>query len=120
MKSYPIAPVPAPRMTKSDKWRFPRRPRVQRYFDFRDAVRKLGVKLPIPYKVIFWVPMPKSWSKKKKAEWCGQPHMNKPDKDNLEKALLDSLYEDDSIVWSGWVEKRWAMTGHITVESLQI
>lgn len=117
MKSYPITPVPAPRMTRSDKWR--KRPCVMRYFAFRDKVRELGIVLPIPYKVTFWMPMPPSWSKKKRDEWHGKPHMNRPDKDNLEKALLDSLYEDDAEVWSGWVEKRWAHDGYITVEKIE-
>lgn len=116
MKSYPITPVAAPRMMRSDKWK--KRKCVLQYRAFRDEVRLRRVTLPVPYKVTFWMPMPLSWSAKKRSEWAGKPHMNKPDKDNLEKALLDSIYKDDSVVWSGWVEKRWAETGAITVENL--
>ena len=40
-------------------------------------------------------------------------HINKPDRDNLEKAVLDcmtkgGLLKDDSIVCSGSIEKKWA------------
>ena len=46
--------------------------------------------------------VPKSYSKKKRAELIGTPHTKKPDTDNICKALLDPLndiaYEDDSQV----------------------
>jgi Holliday junction resolvase RusA-like endonuclease len=42
--------------------------------------------------------MPNSWSKKKKAEFNGKPHQQKPDLDNLIKAFKDALCEDDSYV----------------------
>jgi Holliday junction resolvase RusA-like endonuclease len=62
--------------------------------------------------------MPKSWSKAKKDEMRGGPHQQTPDKDNLEKAILDSLYENDSHVWDGWVTKLWADEGAIEVEEI--
>jgi Holliday junction resolvase RusA-like endonuclease len=47
-------------------------------------------------------------SKKKRTALVGQPHIKKPDIDNLEKAVLDSMsgavLRDDCIVW--WVEKK--------------
>lgn len=47
-----------------------------------------------------------------KAERWGQPHTHKPDKDNLEKAVLDALkgivFTDDSRVASGSTAKWWA------------
>lgn len=46
--------------------------------------------------------MPKSWSKKKRAELDGKPMMQKPDCDNAAKAILDALnglvYNDDKQV----------------------
>lgn len=113
---YNILPVPAPRMTRSDKWN--QRPCVMAYRHFRDTVREQGVVLPIPYKVTFHLPMPSSWSEKKKRAMEGQPHQSKPDKDNLEKALLDALYENDSHIWSGWAEKRWSRMPGIQVEAI--
>ncbi len=115
---YPILPVPAPRMTRSDKWK--QRKCVMAYRHFRDKVREAGIVLPVPYKVTFNLPMPSSWSEKKRKAMEGQPHTSKPDKDNLEKALLDALYENDSHVWSGWVEKRWARIPSIKIETLSV
>lgn len=117
MKTYPIEPVAAPRMTARDKWK--RRPCVLQYYAFRDEVRARGVKLDSPCKVTFFISMPQSWSKRKKADFAGRPHINTPDIDNLLKALLDSVFKDadDAHIWSVWPEKRWAETGHITVEN---
>lgn len=117
---YTITPVPAPRMTKRDKWLMPRRPSVQRYFDFAERVRKCINELPQPCKVTFYIEMPKSWSKKKKAMMNGKPHLSKPDQGNLQKALEDAVYykRDDSHIWSVWVEKRWSETPHIAIEQI--
>lgn len=114
MKSYAIAPVPAPRMTRSDKWK--KRPCVMRYFAFRDEVKKAGVELQSPCKITFYIPMPPSWSQRKQKDFNGKPHMNKPDGDNLLKALLDSVFDDDAHMWAVSFEKRWSEAGSITVE----
>lgn len=45
----------------------------------------------------------------------GKPHQQKPDKDNLEKALLDAIFDDDSRIWDGRVSKVWGATGMIRV-----
>lgn len=116
MAVYYIDPVPKPRMTVSDKWK--KRPCVERYWAYKDLLRTFDIQLPVPYKITFYLPMPKSWSKKKKDEHFGQPHLQKPDKDNLEKALLDGLLDEDSHVWSGWAEKRWAFAGSIEIEPI--
>lgn len=34
-------------------------------------------------------------------------HRAKPDRDNIDKALLDALFNDDSGIASGLIEKRW-------------
>ncbi len=59
--------------------------------------------------------MPKSWSQKKRTQLNGQAHQQKPDKDNLEKALLDAIFDDDSRVWDGRVTKLWGEKGQIIV-----
>lgn len=50
----------------------------------------------------FRIPIPQSYSKKKKAELEWTPHNKKPDLDNLVKAVLDALngvaFEDDSLI----------------------
>jgi len=63
--------------------------------------------------------MPKSWGKRKKASMCGKPHQQKPDIDNLLKALFDAVYDDDSKIWQvGGVMKLWDYEGSITIHGL--
>lgn len=113
---YPVTPVPKPRMTQRDKWA--KRPAVVRYWSFCDKVRLLGCELPEQgAHVTFNVPMPKSWSKKRRQMMLGQPHQQRPDIDNFEKGLLDALYDDDSCVWDIRSTKLWAEVGHITIKS---
>ena len=113
-KTYKITPVAKPRMTQSDRWK--KRPCVMKYWAFKDLVRLAGIKLPEGGShVIFHMPMPKSWSKKKRAEMDGKPHKLKIDIDNLTKALLDAIFNDDKIVWNIWVTKLWSYSGKIEV-----
>jgi Holliday junction resolvase RusA-like endonuclease len=100
-------------MTRKDRWA--KRPVVQEYFTFRDEVQARRVKLPIPSKVIFWMPMPPSWSKEKQRGHDGSAHEQTPDIDNLLKALLEALFHEDKIVWSVWPEKRWSSRPGIEV-----
>ena len=114
MKKYPIIPCPKPRMTRSDKWK--KRPCVMRYRAFADEVRLRGVSIDQSGShVIFTMLMPASWSKAKIAAHEGQPHTQKPDLDNLIKALFDALYSDDSHIWRFSAEKRWGTSSSITV-----
>lgn len=118
IREYLITPMGKPRMTRSDKWK--QRPEVLRYRAFKDEVRLNKVSLPERgYHITFVIPMPKSWSKKKKAEMNGKPHQQKPDKDNLEKALLDAIFEDDCRIWDGRVSKVWGETGKIIIKELE-
>lgn len=115
---YDIKPCPKPRMTQSDRWK--KRPCVLRYFEFKDKVRELDITIPESnFHVIFWIEMPKSWSKKKKKEMAGNPHQQRPDKDNLEKSLFDAILDEDCRVWDSRTTKRWS-TGapHITIEEI--
>jgi len=112
---YDITPVPAPRMTQSDRWK--KRPCVMRYFAFRDEVRLKKVKFENGDSINFFMPMPKSWSKKKKKEMHGKYHTQTPDIDNLLKALMDSVYEDDSHIHSiGGLHKIWSHSGMIQIQ----
>ena len=115
---YEIKPVPKPRMTRRDKWR--KRPCVVRYHAFKDQVRVSGIKLPDGGAwILFKVPMPKSWSLKKKAEMLGTPCRSVPDVDNYLKALLDACYLDDSCVWDIRVTKQWATEGAIEIREIE-
>ncbi|NWC66026.1 RusA family crossover junction endodeoxyribonuclease [Cedecea sp. P7760] len=118
MKVYNILPMGKPRMTRADKWK--KRLEVLRYRAFCDEVRLNQIELPeCGYHVIFVLPMPPSWSKKKQAEYDGKPHQSRPDKDNLEKALLDALFGEDSHIWDGRVSKIWGTTGKIIIREAE-
>ncbi|MEL4014370.1 RusA family crossover junction endodeoxyribonuclease [Dryocola clanedunensis] len=117
MKTYPIAPLGKPRMTRADRWK--KRPEVMRYRAFCDEVRLHNVQLPESgFHVTFIIPMPPSWSKKKRQQYDGQPHQSKPDMDNLMKALMDAIYEDDAHIWDGHITKRWGETGQIIIQEV--
>lgn len=112
-------PIGKPRMTRADKWR--RRPCVLAYRSWADKARYAlraaspdalfaeGV-LPAGLYDVSWVAyvaMPDSWSKKKKAALRGKLHFGKPDRDNIDKAILDALFPDDRGVTSGALHKFW-------------
>jgi Holliday junction resolvase RusA-like endonuclease len=60
--------------------------------------------------------MPASWSVKKRDKFRGTPHRQKPDLDNLTKALLDAaLPKTDAEIWSLSAFKVWADEGSIEV-----
>jgi Holliday junction resolvase RusA-like endonuclease len=112
---YPIVPMAAPRMTVRDKWK--KRPVVLAYWAFRDELRLRQVKIPIPCQIIFQMPMPQSWSGRKRKEMHWAPHTVRPDCDNLIKAVLDAILAQDGHVWSISAEKRWSMTPGIRIEA---
>lgn len=112
-----IDPVAKPRQTRSDVWK--QRPAVMRYRAFADELRlKHPHQLPERVSIVFWLPMPKSWSKKEKINMCYAAHQQKPDIDNLAKSVFDALLEDDSIIYRCLLEKRWAKEGAIEIDSL--
>ena len=112
---YEIVPLGKPRMTQRDRWA--KRPAVMRYRAFCDLVRANHVDIrPAGNDITFVLPMPKSWSKKKKASMEGRPHQQTPDIDNILKALLDAVHEDDAHIWQISARKIWGVTGKITVE----
>jgi Holliday junction resolvase RusA-like endonuclease len=118
MPKYIITPVGKPRMTRSDKWK--QRPPVIRYRMFCDEARLHEIRVPESgAHITFVLPMPQSWSKKKRVAMDGQPHQQKPDLDNLTKSLLDALFEDDSHIWDTRTSKLWGETGMIVIEHIK-
>ena len=107
-----IEPMGKPRMTKRDKWK--ERPCVMRYRAWSDELRLKAGTVPDGAYGLDWcvfIEMPKSWSKKKKEEMRGKEHQVKPDRDNIDKAILDCLFKDDErddcIIAVGELEKFW-------------
>ena len=118
MPTYNITPVAKPRQTQRDKWA--QRPAVMRYRKFCDRIRYARVQLyPCGLHVTFIIPMPDSWSKRKRQEMDGQPHQQRPDVDNFGKAILDAVYGEDSHVWDVRFTKLWGQQGQIIIERIE-
>lgn len=115
---YLITPVPKPRMTQRDKWL--KRPCVLEYWRFRDQCRSRRLKLPCEgAHITFILPMPGSWSQKKKIEMEGKKHESNPDVDNLLKGLADAVYKNDSCIWDIRITKIWGYEGKIVITQNQ-
>ena len=114
----PVTPIGKPRMTQRDVWK--KRPCILRYHAFRDALK--------PYREFFahndqlymefHIPMPKTWSKKKKLEMIRQGHQSRPDIDNLVKGVLDSLKDEDKSIFHIVAKKFWNDKGSIYIEGI--
>ena len=87
-----IVPVAKPRMTQSDKWK--KRPATEKYWKYKDDLKLLCFLCRWQPKddldVKFVLPMPNSWSERKKKKMDGQPHKQRPDLDNLIKGFKDA------------------------------
>ncbi len=113
-------PQAKPRMTRRDKWA--KRKCVLEYRDWCDRVRAdAKSKIPPTDSILelnwraYFVPAP-SWSKKRRLAAMGQLHRQTPDRDNIDKAVLDCLFEDDSGVADGRIKKRWDWKARIEIE----
>lgn len=123
---FDIVPMGAVRMTKSDTWKLDpnhpdpykrQRPAVTKYFAFKTLLTtqasEMGYTLGRWIDAVYLVPMPNSWSKKKKEQMNRLPCETKPDTDNITKAVKDTLKKNDAEVWWEKAEKRWAYNGSI-------
>ena len=87
--------------------------RIERYnqykIDLLSLCKSKGFKLPSQGLCItFYIPVPKSWSEKKKKLYHGTLHQSTPDLDNLVKSTFDSLTNEDKYVGHiGSICKRW-------------
>lgn len=110
-----LDPVAKPRMTQADRWK--KRSCVLKYYNFKDKLIELckeksyvqGDRL----EVVFHIKMPGSWTNKKQLEMLGTPHQSRPDIDNMVKAIMDSLCEEDSHIFDVKATKLWAVKGGI-------
>ena len=113
----PIEPMGAVRLSSSDRWS--KRPRAQKYFDWKNRFKTLisnstGIKSlisRIKYSGRIHIetvhPLPESWSKKKKDEYYGEPMRAKPDADNCLKAICDVLFKEDKQIHFAIISQRW-------------
>lgn len=114
-----------PRMTRSDGWRRRRggvRKCVADYRLFADQVRYVVTGQPhrkleepvLGLYVTAWLPLPASWSLGKKLEAAGALHRQRPDGDNLLKAVADALLAEDGQVAVMRCVKRWCRDGELS------
>jgi len=101
--------------TLSKEGRYKKR-RLEKYNDYKASVlaeaKKVGFELPnYGFALYFYIPIPKRWSIEDRKAMHGQPHMRKPDIDNLEKAIYDSLtFHDERISQLSGLGKFWVDT----------
>lgn len=74
---------------------------------------------PIRVEIIATFEVPKSLSKKRAAERMHRHHTQKPDADNVQKAILDGMagiaFHDDSQVAEKEIKKFWGLEGKVLV-----
>lgn len=116
-----ITPLGKPRQTQADRWK--KRPCVVRYRAFADRLRwQIRHYEPLLKNtvlqgaaILYVLPMPRSWSMKKKRTMDGHPHLQKPDLSNLTKAFEDALFANDSAIHMMAGRKIWGYEGRIEV-----
>ena len=112
-----LAPYPKPRMTRSDRWK--KRPTVLKYWEWKSSMQKFGINFDSgQVDVIFFVPMPKSWTKSKRLAHDGKPHKSRPDIDNFLKALFDAVCDEDSHIHTVHAKKVWSTKGMIELNNM--
>ena len=99
--NVPVIPMGAVRMTRRGKFVNESAKRYLTYKDFiklhiNQQAKQESIVNQIGVDIVFTMPIPPSWSKKKQREAVGQYHNKKPDIDNLVKGLFDSL---NGLIW---------------------
>jgi Holliday junction resolvase RusA-like endonuclease len=125
---FDVIPTSAPRMSQSDRWKTnPNHPDpkkrqrevVTKYFAYKDTLRWQAKQMNYEFKnyldIVFIVPIPDSFSEKKKQRLNGTPVKTKPDIDNYVKAFMDSLKSEDGDVWFIKAIKVYGFKGSVLV-----
>ena len=86
--------------------------RLEKYNQYKidlsaEAKIKNFVMPPVGASVTFFIPVPPSWSKKKKKLHHGRFHQSTPDLNNLTKAFEDGLLAEDKQLAHYELSKRW-------------
>ncbi len=86
----------------------------------RSSVKEQIGTLPEPSTIrsLSWVAYfapPATWSAKRKTAALGKRHQSKPDRDNLDKLVLDSLFEQDSGISTGHIHKEWGLPPRLEI-----
>lgn len=128
----PGTPVAQPRHRVSARGGFARTylPKKHPVHDYKRRIAEATKHWPVfvgPLNVVIALEfaMPQSWSRKKQEAMREAWHTQKPDIDNVVKAILDALkdrWKDDTQVVRLTVDKRWTdcEQGHTWLEILQL
>ena len=86
--------------------------RLEKYNDYKSSLSALvkQQRFTIPEQnvhMIFYIPVPKTWKEYKKNEMHMKLHQQKPDIDNLVKAVFDSIFIEDKYIADFRATKRW-------------
>lgn len=125
---FDIIPMGAPRMSSSDRWKTNpnhldpdkrQREIVTKYFRYKDNLilqaNQMNFKLGKFLDAVFILPMPDSWSEKKKIKYNATLCEVKPDTDNIIKGICDTFRKNDSDISKKHAEKRWGYVGSIII-----
>jgi Holliday junction resolvase RusA-like endonuclease len=125
---FDVVPMGAVRMTQSDRWKLNpdhvdpkkrQRTAVTEYFAFKNKIKaqaeEMNFELPQVLRIVFLIPMPFTWSEKKKVNNNKTKVLKRPDIDNLVKSFMDALSVEDGYVWKVEAEKRYSFNGSILV-----
>ena len=111
-------PIGKPRMTQRDRWK--QRPIVLKYYEKKDQlIETVGEIQSQRLRLIFLFEPPKSWSRKRREAALQNPKTTRPDVDNLVKAVLDSLYKEDSVVYEIQAIKLWWSYSATIIQEIQ-
>lgn len=101
---------------------YTRKQYVLKYYEYKKRVKELffqsGLK-EFPVSQVhfsFFLPMPKSWNRKKKNQHRYEPHQNMCDASNLHKSLEDACSDKDRKNWDYRASKFWHDIGFIEIE----
>ncbi|RXK19069.1 RusA family crossover junction endodeoxyribonuclease [Macrococcus sp. DPC7161] len=122
------APMASPRPRFSKVGNFVKTYMPSSYTKHKEFIQKqmpqLLINGSIKLTVLFEMPMPKSWSNKKRKEKNKSHHTNKPDIDNLLKTVLDAanghMWLDDNQIVEIHSAKRYAEIPKIKIKLEEI
>lgn len=120
----PIVPMGAVRTTQKQKFVDKR---AKRYLTYKQQIALLvkqhvntPSERPILADITFYMPIPTSWSTKKKERMNGVVHKSKPDIDNLIKGCFDAfnkiVWKDDNQVYEVHSKKLYSFNPGIGIE----
>lgn len=96
--------------------------RLEQYNEYKASLLTLARKENLRFpeqglEIIFYIPVPKSWSKWKKQYNHMKGHTSKPDLSNCLKALEDGLLKEDKMIFNyAGLTKRWVNQEHGYIE----